>query len=392
MPRSIQALASHGIALVSALVLLGTAGSSQTGTAAELRRASGPPQRASLRLATGELVRSRRSPDSLRAAGLAVCWANTDFAGFYAPCGAGPTDEWLDWGIVSASTGSRIVGAIQFGYGTSALDPSLGGPGAALTMRFYDGAVGGGMDGGLAADAVFHLTGLPGSPDGINPVWWVLDLDLTGGSEFLAAGGALGFSLTGDDDDTAGHSRTGPLLCQAGDGAGGPDANGQVDFFDIWLPDTLGTYDGTWNFGGAPYDFASWYMAIFTADASAGPFATSVIRNDSGDTNPRVYACTPPVLGDRFTGSATRGPHLAVLFAGYAASLELVAPAGVILVDFDDPGGEMLATPTSYSEPATFDLAVPIDLTFCGWWIYTQALCFGNGASLTNACDAQLGF
>ncbi|MEW6073040.1 MAG: hypothetical protein AB1726_10690 [Planctomycetota bacterium] len=347
-----------------------------------------PAGRARLTLATGALARG----GGARAAGVAAVWANTDWAGFYATSGAGPFDEWLDWGVVSGDTGSDIVGRITFGYGTTAQDPAAGGPGAALTLRFYDDAIGAGGDGGRPPSAVFHLAGLPGSPDGIAPVAWILDLDLAGGFEFRQDRGSFGFSLTGDDDDGGGQSRSGPLLCFAGDGAGGADANGQVDFFDIWRPDTFGVYDGTWNFGGPPFDFASWYLVLWTADAAGGPPASSTIRNDAGDTNPRVYSCSAPILGGRFTGSAPLDGHLAAWFAGFAAPLELPLAAGIVLVDFTDPAGELLLLPAATSDPAAFDLAVPIDLTLAGFALYTQAVRFGGGISLTNACDAAIGF
>ncbi len=219
-----------------------------------------------------------------------------------------------------------------------------------------------------------------------------MDLDLSGGFEFRQGAGPFGFSVTGDDDDGLGQSRTGPMLCFAGDGAGGPDANGQVDFFDIWFPDLSGTYNGTWDFGGPPGDFSSWYFEVRTADAFAGPPATSTIRNDVGDTNPRVYGCSPPVLGGSFTGSAPLGGHLSAWFTAFAAPLELPLSAGVVLVDFTHPAGDLLALAPLIFDPATFDLPVPIDLTLAGLMIYTQAVRFGGGFSLTNACDAVIGF
>ena len=346
------------------------------------------PQRATCRVAGGGVTPGASS----RVADLAVTWANVDSSGLFTTCYAGSDDEWLDWGVLSTSTGSDIVGAVTIGYGTTALDPSQGGPGAALTVRFYSGALGAGQDGGRAPVKSLSLTGLPASPDGVVAQTWIVRLDLTGGEEFRLPTGPIGFSVSGDDDDGAGRSRTGPLLCYAGDGLGGADANGQVDFFDIWRPDTFGTYDGTWNFGGSPYDISSWYMVIETADPSSGPSAISVVRNDAGNVNPQVYSCSAGVLGEDLTGSAGRGPHQFVQFVAFAAPLEVSTGFGVILVDYTQAPGELLRVPFSYADPATFARPVPIDLNLAGIWIYTQAVRAGGGVSLTNACDVRLGF
>ena len=65
---------------------------------------------------------------------------------------------------------------------------------------------------------------------------------------------------------------------------------------------------------------------------------------------------------------------------------ELRAPAQWQAVDF------ISDLHLQVSDPATFDVAVPIDLTLAGFALYTQVVRFGGGISLTNACDAVIGF
>jgi len=372
-----------------ALVLVGTLFLGWTAAHGQLPTISpDPPRRASLCLATGEVA----VPVASRSIPLVQTWANTDWSGFHTPCGAGPVDEYLDWGILSTSSGSDIVGKVTIGYGTTALDPAAGGPGASLTLRIYPGGLGLGQDGGLPPAAEFVLTGLPGSSDGVAPAHWVLDLDLVGGSEFRLPQGPFAYSVTGTDDDGFGQSRTGPMLCFAGDGAGGADANGQVNFFDLWYPDLDGTYNGTYSFGVAPSDFASWYFEVWTLDAVAGGITASVVtRNDAGQTNAAVFSCTPPVLGSSFTGSVPLDGHSWAAFGAYRAPLEFPFTHGVLLVDLLHPAGELLGLMPVAADPATFAVPVPLDLTLLGFGFSAQAVRYGGGISLTNACDAVIG-
>ena len=66
------------------------------------------------------------------------CYVNTDTSGFYTTVSEGR--ELLDWGILGGTASTKcaglspIVTELAFAYGTESLDPSLGGPGASLTL------------------------------------------------------------------------------------------------------------------------------------------------------------------------------------------------------------------------------------------------------------------
>ncbi len=89
-----------------------------------------PPGRATLNLATGEIMRD----NATRSVGLVTIWANTDYSGFYSTPFQ-PGEEWLSWGTITTTSGSDVIGAFHFGYGTSILDTTVGGPGASLCQK-----------------------------------------------------------------------------------------------------------------------------------------------------------------------------------------------------------------------------------------------------------------
>lgn len=76
-------------------------------------------------------------------------------------------EEWIDWGVKSAdSTG--LISQVEIGYGTTQVDPALGGPGASLEFSLYTGTQG---EAGVLGNEVlrFQLNGLP-SGDGTGAV------------------------------------------------------------------------------------------------------------------------------------------------------------------------------------------------------------------------------
>ena len=185
------------------------------------------------------------------------CWSNTDTSTFFSfPGSSGGIDEWVVFGNSLTSNeasgcpdGTDVVRAFTFGYASNALDPSVSGPGAAMTLAFYhdpDGVAGvdfAGLGGSpvpldpshLAAQ--FTFTGLPGaSIPGTSVPSWVITLDLAASDAEFAlrddgrVPGAFAFSWVFD------QFATGPLLCYAGNGFGGPDGNGMVDAFDWYSP------------------------------------------------------------------------------------------------------------------------------------------------------------
>ena len=358
----------------------------------------GPLRTATLRVATGTL---EVGPPE-KAAGLTPVFVNTDTSGFHGvgpvATSAGNPIEWLDWGTVPNDSGSDVVGSFTFGYGTSVTGPQ----GASALLRFYEGISGFCADSGAVPTASFHFTGLPAGTSPGTASGWLITVDLAGGFEFLHPGTEtpFGFGFTTiDDEDGDGNRETGPLLCYAGPSTSVPDPNGQVDVFDEWeLGPATGNCLGSFFFGGAPFNFSSWYLVLEAADASAGPQASATTRNGSG-VNPSTFQATlPPVLGERFVGFEQQAAGgIGSLVYGYRDSTQVPTPFGELLVDPASPGGELLGSAVG---PYLFDplgfapiaIDVPADLELCGLVLSIQAVEFGGGAQLKNALDLVVGF
>ena len=329
------------------------------------------------------------------------CYVNTDSVGFYTTvC---PSSEAIDWGVLGGTMTTKcaglspIVSSIVFGYGTSALDPSLGGPGAALTLTFYEGYQGFGGDSGNCPVASFAFTGLPGFSGSSTQAGtsYTVHVDLTGGNEFCLPDGRFGFGYSAD-------VISGPLMCLTSDGAGGLEpCTGNQDAFDVWLPDTKGVHSGTFFFSGS--DFSSWYAQIARADLSSLP-STVAIRNASPNP-PNSLTCTAPVLGETLTATITAplGYLSAVCFA-FDSPVQLPLGGGQVLLCLDLGGnGELLSGAGLAADPVApgpggeprFELEVPLpkNLDYCGFTFCIQALCaFGvTPFALTSACDLTLG-
>ncbi|MEW6074647.1 MAG: hypothetical protein AB1726_18895 [Planctomycetota bacterium] len=210
------------------LFLVGIGAGHAQGSGPVVQPVSGPPRHGRIDLATGQITQG--SGD--KTVSLVITWANTDWTGYYVDSGV-PGVEWLDWGVLSTSSGSDIVGEFQFAYATTVLDTSAGGPGVSTCVNFYDDATGwcNEWGQGIVPDASYCFSGLGGSPDGVTPTAWVYDFNLIGGAEFEQDLGPFGYSLV------VPATETGPLCCYAGTILGGPDADGQEDAFDWYEPD-----------------------------------------------------------------------------------------------------------------------------------------------------------
>lgn len=384
-----------------ALAAMGTVGNAQTQTDTVPVAKIGT---AKYTMSTGELVRGNAVD---KTAGTANAFSNIDTSGFYgtgsvANSTTGNLLEWLDFGTVTTNTGSDIVGGFTFGYGTSVTDPTMGGPGASVLLRFYDGITGFCADSGAAPTASFSFTGLPGASPGAG-AGWLITVDLTGGFEFCSAGvgNNFGFGFTTADDVAGDGARdTGPLLCYAGDisdPVNVPDSNGQQDIFDEWDDSPQSNIClGTFFFGGAPNNFSSWYLTIETADTTGAATASASFRN--GGSNPGNYiAAGGPVLGGTYSATdQSSSGGLGVFIVGYATPLSFPTAYGQLLVNVADPGGELLA---GFNGPyifaggtATIAVPVPKNLDLCGLALSTQTLEFGGGIRLHNAQDLVVGF
>ncbi len=346
-----------------------------------------PPHHATIDVSSGELVRGNGARKSV---GWTVVWANTDWSGFYTL--GTPGSEWLDWGVLSRTSGSDVVCSYQFAYATTVLDTLSHGPGVDLCTSFYDDATGWcAVSGqGLLPDAGYCFSDLPGSPDGVTPWAWIVTAILTGGYEYQQDAGPFGYTMSFTD------SLTGPLLCYAGEKnwGSGADQNGQEDAFDVYVPSVASGICATYWFSSYPHNFCSWWLVVSTAEASSGPFASAIFRNDSGGSNPATYVAAPPVLGEPFAAAVTAtGPNVGAWIVGYGVPAELGLPWGYALVDVTAPGGELLGAPPVFGDPAVLVLEVPPNVLLCGAPAFTQAMGFGGGAiTLTNAYDLVVGF
>lgn len=310
-------------------------------------------------------------------------------------------EELLDWGVLTTDTGTDIVSRFTFGYATTTLDDSLGGPGANITIRFYQGATGGCADAGRVPVAEFALTGMPGSEDGL-PKGFVSTILLTGDEAFCLASGAFGFGFTSSDTTTGGFfDATVPLLCEAGDPFGNPmmdpDTNGQVSRFNTYEPSVeLGvcTFDG--DYGGG-VDDASHLLILESPDLTGAPVAQATFRNGLG-TNPAGYSVAlPPVLGSFFSASVASGSGGSgvFLFGFEGSDAGLPTPFGELLLNASTPNALAgLEGPYLFSSGgvASFRLPVPCDLDLCGYEFTTQPLEFGAGLQFHNAQDLTVGF
>jgi len=103
---------------------------------------------------------------------------------------------------------------------------------------------------------------------------------------------------------------------------------------------------------------------------------------------------TAPVLGKAVLATVTpcaTGASAAFL-VGYASPLTFWSPWGEVLVNVDDPAGELLGMPVATGNPATFLLPVPGDPSFAGFAFYTQAASIGGAHCLHCAYACTVGY
>ena len=136
--------------------------------------------------------------------------------------------------------------------------------------------------------------------------------------------------------------------------------------------------------------------------ASAQPYALapsagSLLRN--AGSNPMSYTvAADPILGANFQGSVDLGGttgHSLALLVGFATPADSpLAGGATLLVNANDPSGELLTQAPQVGPVASFTIAVPNDLTLAGLQLATQAIHFGavSPFALSNAQDLQLGF
>lgn len=341
------------------------------------------PRHATVDMASGVLNRDTAQD---KAASLVQVWTNTDYSGYYSTWSPTPT-EWLDWGVLSTTSGSDIVGAYQFGYATTVLDTSVFGPGVTLCTNFYNGALGycGESGLGLSPDTSYCFSQLPGTTTSTVAAGWIITVTLTGGFEFQLPAGPFGYALNMVDP------ATGPLLCYAGSVAGGTDGNGQVDVFAVYVPDVASGTCGTYYFGGGAHNFSSWWLWLQTADGT-GTFASHADYCGSGvnGANGTFSVTSEAQLGGTLGITCTHNRALCLLYA-YSAPATIPFKGDEILVN--PTGGMLFGTPPSaFGSPANFALPVPINLAYCGFTLYCQGVAAGGGIDLLCASAITIGF
>jgi len=328
------------------------------------------------------------------------CYVNTDTVGFFTS--VSPGYEYIDWGILGGTQTtqcaglSSIVSNFNFAYASSALDTSVAGPGAALTVTFYTNWTGFGADSGNCPVATFAFSGMPGfsgTSTGIGS-GYAFTVDLSGGFEFCLPDGRFGYGYRSTDP-----GQTGPFLCLTGDGLGGPEpTTGNEDAFDIWAPDTKGVNVGTFFFGGPPNNFSSWYGQVARADLSGSPAAVT-LRNGAPNVAGSLV-CSAAELGSTFNLTAVDSGGHALAFAfAFDSPFSILLGGGQRLLCLDLGGnGELLTggglglTATGPSAWAN-TLPVPKNLDLCGFALCIQTI-FAFAVvpfSLSSACDMTLG-
>ncbi len=328
--------------------------------------------------ATGEITTLDPAGETL----VSSCYANNAFSGFFTQIGV-VNDEFVDWGIKSCGL-SGVACEIIFGYGTTALDPGLGGPGASMNIAFYPGYTG--LCGALPPPAiVYGFTGLPGSPDGVSAAAFTITVDLTTAG-FFAADGPLGWSYIAQD------TVSGPLLITTTGTCGGPGdpATGTQDCFDIYSP-MGGACLGTFVFGTA--GIASFWMEIGEDDGSFGP-GSQAQRFGTGGCNVGVLSTgSPPNVASTWDPSITTAAVGAATIDFIAIS-SLPVPGGVcsggleILIDLSAPL-VTFAGGTGFGQP--FAIPIPPNCRLIGANLSAQAGQVGFGFGLTNAIDITVG-
>jgi hypothetical protein len=352
-------------------------------------------------LATGAIRPGAPPASSPGAEAPVLDFDNTAASGFFFLPGAGVGA--VDWGVYAPS-GPGTLYDLTVGYATHA-------PGTiAMTVLLYAGTGGhcASGDPGTAL-ASFPLSGLPGSPDGIQTVSHTLTIS-TRKSGIVVPPGPLGWEYRFFD------VASGPLLVDGP--AGLPAPNGTEDALD--LVDLGGGACSTKSFGCLPpfLACASTYLAL-SADDGSTPW--SVAAYGSGVNPPGSLSVlggqatigATLVLGvDNPLGTQTVGSNAFVaishlpdpnfpagtLFGGFGMS----GPAGEILISLVPPSPFLpVLGPSIWSGPgfpATIPLSIPQNANFIGVHVYVQGLLvdLSPGSTvpfgLTDALDVGIGF
>ena len=285
-------------------------------------------------------------------------------------------DEIVDWGVKSCAQ-TNVVTSFTFGYVSLASDPSIGGPGAAMTWALYEGTDGFGHLGDQIARLSF--TGMPGTlwPGGQSmPLFVTVDLS---DDPLVVPDGNIGWGYMNDD------GQSGPILAFA------PNSQlGIRDALDVYTPGpaTDGHYTGTFHWAGA--FMGSFYFQL--AEDPGDVLADAVVVNGTG-YNPLIFSeITLPVLGSNW---------LAVIdMSAYPTSpASIVVASSVAIPPFMTSWGEALLDPHALGTQqdlgySLHSIAIPLWPDLAGVIYHTQGAIFlgGGNVVLTNGIDLTLGW
>ncbi len=330
--------------------------------------------RATYHVASGTLTRAA-TPTGLGTSAVSTsCFENTQNFGQWSLFTQ--HDELVDWGVKTCGL-SGVVDSFTVSYRTLAVDTSLGGPGAALTVAIYAGTTGFGQTGTELLR--LSLTGLPGAtgnePPGTEPVV-DLTIDLSD-APLLLPDGPIGWGITNDD------GLTGPRITFA------PNASlGTIDALDVHRPGpaTAGNYIGTFNFIGA--SLGSLWVVVNEDDGSVA--ASTQIENGTGANPLALDSFSEPRIGRNWVSVIDLAihpiPDASLLALSTGGTPPLSTSMGELLID---PGG-IIRLQVALGPHA---VAIPLDLGLVGLGLRAQGLVSGSGLRLlTNAIDLTIGF
>jgi len=314
----------------------------------------GELQRFELDWATGEIKRTSGGFNPGEDAPL-ITYANDFTVGLYFPA-PGP-DEHVDWGVKNGNS-SGFMSSFELAYGTSTLDTSVGGPGAAFTVTLYSGTLGfcNPNDPGTVV-GTFVFSGLPSSPDGF-AYGFGMTVDLSSAS-LPMPDGPIGIGYSGGD------GTSGPMLIQVG-----CCNTGTVDAVDVHkAPASQGPCKQTGYY--SPQGNTSFYLTI--TEDSAGATASATINNGNGVNQVAFNPTNNPVLGT--TWQSTVSYTLSTVLSAVAYS---AAPATPSPFPLGAPGELLIPiVPLPFLQISTTGqhaIPIPADPIWTGTKLYTQAL------------------
>ncbi len=271
-------------------------------------------------------------------------------------------DEIVDWGVKAGGLTSVVSGG-ELGYVTTALDPSVFGPGADVEVALFSGTLGSCTPGDPGVELVrLTFTGLPGSLTGA-PIGYIMFVDV-GSTAFVLPDGPIGWSYVGLD------GVTGPLTIVVG-----AQPTGTVDLLDVYTPApaTTGVCSGPSMVTGPGTN--SLYVRLEEEDGTEPPEET--IDNGS-DVNPMLFGpgSTPPAIGSVWDPTFAPGLPGTTMLEIIGLSLAplppgVILPFGELLIDIAPPNFFL----TVVKPPGgPFAIPIPLNTNLIDVEIFTQAV------------------